>query len=243
MAKGRKNALWFEFAGVESADMGVRLVDAPVIQVAEERGEQVEIPGRDGALWIPDESFKPIDISVVIEVDRDAEFDEIMQWLCGSGELILSTMEDYYYKARVVKGFDLTPGVYLRGNYQTTIEFSCQPFRYQVGNPIMKPITSIGQFKGRGTWFSRPVITVNGSGDITLIINGVSAVLDDVSEYITLDCDAMMAFKGDTNVSPSVTLLSDGDEWPRLKPAGKINQISWTGNVTSVVIQPNWRWR
>ena len=239
MARG--DAAWFSFKGIESTDMGVWVARLPDIPLAEARGKAVEIPGRDGALWQDDGAFRDIALRVDIEVDWDAELDEITAWLTGAGDLTLSTLEDYRYEARVVKGFDLKRGVYARGWYRATVEFSCKPFRYQLGRPLMTPITQPGSFRGRGTWFARPVITVYGSGDVNLLLNGDAVLLDGVDGHITLDCEAMMAFRDGVNVSPQVTILSDDDAWPRLNPGD--NQINWTGSVSRVVIQPNWRWR
>lgn len=237
----RSDALWFSFAGVESPDMGVRVTRLTDIPVAEARGRAVEIPGRDGTLWLDDGAFRDITIRIDIELGRDAEPEAVAAWLTGRGDLILSTLEEYRYEARIVKGFELKRGVYARGLYRATVEFACKPFRYLAGRPLMRPITAPGSFAGQGTWPARPVITVYGSGDINLLVNDATVLLDDVDGHITLDCDAMMAFRDGVNVSPQATILSDDDGWPRLNPGR--NRISWTGSVARVVIQPNWRWR
>lgn len=256
MAKGRKNDLWISFKGVKSTDIGVRVTQIPAIQIAEERGKAVEIPGRDGQLWLSDNSYKAISLRIELEVSSTTNLSEVTAWLSGSGNLILSTLADYYWKARIVKGFDVVSGIFLHGNYRTTVEFICQPFRYQVGDPIMEPITSATIFNGMGTAVAKPIITVNGSGNINLMINRASVLITGIDEYITLDCDAMMAYKGDVNMSPNITIMSEDDEWPALTPGS--NEINWstaaenTGStaaeeansyVTNVIIQPNWRWR
>lgn len=247
MSTGRKNGLGFTFAGTTSASMGLRVTKLPDVQIAEERGEAVEIPGRDGELWLSDNSFKPVTHRIEFEIGSSANINAITAWLSGSGNLIISTFPNHYWKARIIKGFDLKSGIYVSGYYRTTVEFSCSPFRYQVGDPTLSPITSAQTFTGSGTWTAKPIITVNGSGSMNLLVNGATVLLDDISPSITLDCDAMMAFKGNVNASPQVTILSDDDEWPTLVPG--TNMINWSnvsgvsGSITSVVIQPNWRWR
>ena len=86
-----------------------------------------------------------------------------------------------------------------------------------------------------GSAYSEPVIAVNGSGDITLIVNGEFIELTDIECGITLNSEILEAYHGQTLMNEHM----DG-EFPRLKPGN--NLISWTGEVSSVVIQPNWRY-
>ena len=243
----RQDNLWFSFNGTSSADMGLRVLALPDVQIAEARGRAVEIPGRDGALWLSDDSFKPVTHRIAFEIGGDADIDAVAAWLSGGGKLVLSSFPDYYWRARIIKGFDLQSGIYAGGNCRTEVAFSCEPFRYQVGDPSLPAITAARAFSGGGTWPAKPVITVHGSGSMNLLVNGATVLLDDIAPSITLDCDAMMAFKGNVNASPQVTILSDDGAWPTLVPG--INTVSWSsvagaaGSITSVVITPNWRWR
>ena len=85
-----------------------------------------------------------------------------------------------------------------------------------------------------GSVYSEPKITVTGSGDITLMVGTTIVELTGVTESIVIDSALQEAYKG-------TTLMNDhmiGD-FPVLKPGA--NAISWTGTVTKIVIQPNWR--
>ena len=59
--------------------------------------------------------------------------------------------------------------------------------------------------------------------------------LDGITDSITLDTPLMEAYKDTTSMNSCVS----GD-FPTLLPGS--NAISWTGNVTKIVIQPNWRY-
>lgn len=216
----------------------------PDIPVAEARGKAVEIPGRDGTVWLDDQAFKDVALEIEIALTRRARLDEVAAWLSGRGRLVLSTLADFAYDARVAKGFDLKAGVYADGCYQGRVTFTCKPFRVLAAEAALLPMTAPGEFHGRGSWFSRPEITVYGTGDITLTVNGVPVFLNDVDGHIVLDCDAMMALREGVNASPQVTLLSADGEWPRLRPEGvAMNEIDWSGDVSRVEILPRWRWR
>lgn len=254
---GRSNSLWFSFKGTTSAAMGLRVTRLPDVQIAEARGKSVEIPGRDGDLWLPDHSYKSVILRIEFEIGsgNSVDVNAVNAWLTGYGNLVLSSFPAHYWKGRVIRGFDLVSGVYLSGNYRTTVEFRCEPCRYMLNEPV-KTLTEVEVFTGDGTTTARPIITVYGSGNINLMVNRASVLLVGVDGYITLDCDAMMAFKGEENKSPSVTIMSEDDGWPTLVPG--VNEINWsvtaedtgstdaevqTSEVTSVVVQPNWRWR
>jgi phage-related protein len=58
--------------------------------------------------------------------------------------------------------------------------------------------------------------------------------LENISGSIVIDSAPQEAYQG-------TTLMNDhmNGEFPRLKPCA--NAISWTGTLTKVVIQPNWR--
>ena len=86
-----------------------------------------------------------------------------------------------------------------------------------------------------GSVYSEPVMTVYGSGDITLMVGMTVIELTGVSGSIVLDSVLKEAYKGTSLMNERMT----GD-FPVLKPG--INAFSWIGTVTKVVIQPNWRY-
>ena len=96
--------------------------------------------------------------------------------------------------------------------------------------------TTSGTFiNNPGSVYSEPVITVYGSGEITLMVGMVIVELDGITDSITLDAPLMEAYKDTTGMNGCMS----GD-FPTLLPGQ--NAISWTGNVTKVVVQPNWRY-
>ncbi|MBR3428680.1 MAG: phage tail protein, partial [Clostridia bacterium] len=97
-------------------------------------------------------------------------------------------------------------------------------------------ITTSGEtITNPGSVNSEPLITVYGSGNITLMIGTTIVELTNVSSNIVLDCALKEAYKG-------TTLMNDhmSGDFPVLKPG--LNAVSWSGNVTSIVISPKWRY-
>ena len=82
--------------------------------------------------------------------------------------------------------------------------------------------------------YSEPILTVTGSGNITLMVGMTIVELEGISGSIVIDSVLQEAYQGNT-------LMNDhmNGEFPVLKPGA--NAISWTGTVTKVAVRPNWR--
>ena len=81
---------------------------------------------------------------------------------------------------------------------------------------------------------SEPIITVTGTGEITLIVDMTIVELSDVNGEITIDSVLQEAYSGSTSMNSCMS----GD-FPTLPPGN--STISWTGDVTYLTVQPNWR--
>ena len=86
-----------------------------------------------------------------------------------------------------------------------------------------------------GSVYSEPVITVYGTGDITLMVGTTIVELEGISGSVTLDSELQEAYSGATGMNSAMS-----GEFPLLKPG--MNAISWTGEVSKVEIQPRWRY-
>ena len=89
----------------------------------------------------------------------------------------------------------------------------------------------------RGNTKSKPTFTLYGSGMVYLSINGKEVFTINFSSYITLDAQEMNAYKGDLLMNRSVS----GDFNDLVLNTGA-NVISWTGNVTQIIIENVSRW-
>lgn len=93
-------------------------------------------------------------------------------------------------------------------------------------------LTTSGQFINNPYCVaSEPVITLTGSGDITLIVGQYIILLEDIEGSITIDSRLQEAYNVDELQNGKMT----GD-FPKLAPGQ--NSISWTGNVTNVKVTP-----
>ena len=114
------------------------------------------------------------------------------------------------------------------------MNFRCKPLFLIDGTEDIT-LTSSGQFINNPySVASEPVITVTGSGDITLMVGQYIILLEDVEDSITIDSCLQEAYNGDELQNGKMT----GD-FPKLVPGQ--NAVSWTGDVTSVLVKPYWR--
>ena len=173
-------------------------------------------------------------------IENTNRLPEINAWLRGSGpnvgfnKVTFANRQGGFYYARIVNQISFEK--ILRGNPHRSlaVNFRCQPFWYQENvQPIT--LTASTQFiTNPGSVYSEPVITVYGSGDITLMVNSTIIELKDIDGSITLDTPLMEAYNGATSLNSKMT----GD-FPVLQSGS--NAVSWKGSVTKVFVQPNWR--
>ena len=124
----------------------------------------------------------------------------------------------------------------LRGNPHCTfaVNFRCYPLFYDDAAADITVTTSGTIITNPGSVYSEPILTVTGSGNITLMVGMAIVELENISGSIVIDSVLQEAYQG-------TTLMNDhmNGEFPVLKPGA--NAISWTGTVTKVVVRPNWR--
>ena len=98
-----------------------------------------------------------------------------------------------------------------------------------------------GTITNAGNYFSKPKLTVYGSGDIGIYLNGVQMlqIALGTSGYITIDTNLMEAYQG--NLETLMNRQVTGDYSNFKLPVGE-STISFSGTVTSCVVENYSRW-
>ena len=159
--------------------------------------------------------------------------DEVAAYLKGSGRVSFANREGGFYYARIVNQIPFE--TILRGNphRRFAVNFRCKPFFYLDDSPTYT-LTKMTFLTNPGAVRAEPVITIHGSGDITLMVGMTIVELSGVNGNITLDTPRMEAYSGNVSANMKVS-----GEYPMLGTGA--TAISWTGNVSRVTVQPNWR--
>ena len=228
---------YFIWNGVDCRTKGIHVSELPPITIPLERSKQTNVPGRPGSLTQleGDDVYDDMILTATCFIADPAQIPAIAAWLKGSGTVTFANRTGGYYKARIANQIPFEK--VLRGNPHCSfaVNFRCYPFWYQENVSDVTITTSGDTITNPGSVYSEPLITVYGSGNITLMIGTTIVELANVSSSIVLDCALKEAYKG-------TTLMNDhmSGDFPVLKPG--LNAVSWSGNVTRIVIKPNWRY-
>lgn len=231
-----KNRMYF--GDHNSDEMLAVITTMPNIVIAEEDGEWVQIAGADGERFISNGGLRSVPIVVPMWIRPEADVNAVTAWLSGAGKLRFARW-NWFWDARIIGETPLVPCVWDDG-WTTNVTFRAKPHRYVW--PEADPITlteSAVSITGKGTAPAKPLISITGTGNITLMVGSQSVLIDELDGTITLDCKAKIAYSGDTAMKDAVSIV-DG-KWPVLDP--DITFVSWTGSVSEVTVTPRWRYR
>ena len=220
------------FKDIDSRELGLFMERCPEKISPKRRDETFTIPGRHGNLTTTDGAFETYIRSAEFISKDEKKADEICAHFKGSGWLIFSNEPDRKYKARVANQIEFSHVI--RRFKRFAVEFEVQPFGYDVFPQIIKK-TSPFSFFNIGTFEAEPIITIFGSGDITLYVNNQSISLKEIAGSITVNSEMQNAYRGSVSMNNKMQ-----GEFPILIPGE--NHITWLGNVTKLEIQPNWRY-
>ena len=227
---------WFEWNGFKCTEYGIRVLEQPPITIPSERATFVDVPGRSGSLTLLEGNgvYDDMILASTCYLEGGRSIQQIAKWLQGDGKVTFANRPGGFYYARIVNQIPFE--TILRGNPEKafSVNFRCKPFWYQDEvAPIT--VTTSGTFvTNPGSVFSEPVITVFGSGAITLMVGMTITELEGITDSITLDSTLVEAYQGVYSMNSKVS----GD-FPTLLPGP--NSVSWSGKVSRVVIQPHWR--
>ncbi len=226
---------WFEWNGVRCTQYGIHVLEQPPVTIPSERVTFTDVPGRSGSLTQleGDDVYDDMVLTATCLIADPSRIPEIAAWLRGSGTVTFANRQGGFYHARVVNQIPFEK--ILRGNPHRSfaINFRCKPFWYLSDVGLITLTTSGTFITNPGSVASEPVIAVYGYGEITLMV-GMTITELEITDKITLDTPLMEAYSGSTSMNSCMS----GD-FPSLLP-GK-NAVSWSGNVSRVEIQPNWR--
>lgn len=230
--------IWFSFAGHRNTEYDVRMLSMPTRPHPARKGTLVDVPGRNGKLFIDEGAYDRVLVSLRLIAVSD-NIDTVNGWLSGEGDLIFGDEPSRVYHAMVTKEFSQSSrNPRLRGQ-EFTVTFDCEPFKYRASPAADElTLTASGVVTNPGTVYSEPKITITGSGDFLLVVNGFSVEGSGIESGAIVDCALLetLQLDGATSYNKSFTI----DEFPQLSPGW--NAISWTGDITQIKIEPRWRY-
>ena len=231
----------FTFNGKKNTDFGLKVAEGKKITSSSLDVERVTVAGRDGELLISNNRLNSAELSFPVNLVKEkgliaTEIDEISDWLnvAGYKDLTISYDPDFIYRAAYLETFSIEETMRQFG--KTTINFVCYPVKFYKQGRTTQKLMNGATVNGIGNVNAKPIITLVGSGDCTLTINGRKTKLRDIQGKITLDMQANQVFKDNLPAWDKV-VRSSQFQMPYLD-YGR-NLISWDGNFEVFTI-PNW---
>jgi phage-related protein len=206
--------------------MKIYVEHLPPIIKPPERYDIIRVDG-NSVIGINDKGYDIYEKTVPIGL-KEADIEQVMNWLRGKGKLIFSNELDKYYDVYIPAQIDYEKTLRFR---KANITFLTQPYKHATGEEETTSRYLINQ----GNTVCLPLMTIYGSGTVEVRVNGIKVCTVTISEYITLDGEEQEAYKG--AVLQNRVMVGD---FPKLQPGE--NEISFTGNVTQVKTLVRSRW-
>jgi len=217
---------YFIFNDIRSDDMKIYIEHLPPIVKPPIRYDIIRING-SSVVDIRENGFDAYEKTINIGL-KDADIEQIMNWLRGKGKLIFSNEPDRYYDAYILDQIDYEKALRFR---KARVTFLCQPYKHAIDEEETTSTHLINQ----GNTYCYPLMTIYGSGLVDVYVNGVKACRVNINQYITLDGEKQEAYKGNTLQNRYM----EGD-FPKFLPGE--NVITFAGNVTQVKTLVRSRW-
>ena len=230
---------YIELNGVSSQTIaGLLIQELPPITKPKMRANIEEIDGKSGDI-ITELGYSAYDKAVQIGLYGDFDINQVISYFNSSGQVVFSNEPDKYYNYTILAQIDFNRLIRFR---TATVKFHVQPFKFsQEDNSMTFTITNQTsiQIRNAGNIYSKPVLTITGTGNIGLYLNGVQIFVIALGSLnqIIIDTNNMNAYLGETLLNRIVT----GDYNNFQLNSGQ-NTISWTGNISQIQIDNYSRW-
>lgn len=195
-----------------------------------------EIDGRDGDI-VTRLGFSAYDKEVQIGLFGNYDIDQVVAFFNSEGQVVFSNEADKYYRYQVLEQIDFEKLI----RYRTAlVRFHVQPFKFSVSETARSLANSGGTVTNSGNVNSKPKLTLRGSGNVSVSLNGVQILqiaFGSTAHYMTIDAEEMNAYYGGTLLNREVT----GD-YSKLQLIPGSNTLSISGSATNVSIEKYSRW-
>lgn len=220
---------------------GLIISSLPPITKPKIRTTIEEIDGRDGDI-VTALGYGAYNKTIEIGLSYNYNIDDIIQYFNSSGKVVFSNEPEKYYNYAIYDQIDFEKLIRFK---TATVNFHVQPFKYSdVDKEKTFNFTTVDpkslQIRNEGNIYSKPKITVTGSGTVNLYLNGNQIFVLNLSSTRTIIIDiADMNAYGTDGTLKNRLVTGDYDDF--VLQSGE-NTISFTGSLSQILIDNYSRW-
>lgn len=219
---------------------GLLIQSLPSIVKPMQRTMVETIDGRDGDI-VTVLGYSAYDRDVKIGLHGQFDINEVISFFDSEGTAVFSDEPDHYFRYAIYKQIDFERLIRFR---EAEVTFHVQPFKYPLAEVPVTTLETVTDGKqmlitNRGNQVSKPTITITGTGNIGVSLNGslvLQIALGDEGS-ITIDVESLEASKDGVLKNR----LCTGDYKNLSLPVGR-NTLLFTGTVTAVSVTNYSRW-
>lgn len=221
-----------------SNDLDLIIEKTPEIPSSKIKYETIDIDGGEPLTKIKGFEDTTFTIDFAYFADREEYLMKkarIDSWLLSETNKYLTYSLDEFiiYKVKQISISNTTTTSRILRHFSVT--FTCTGLKYMTkGLEPLEVISSGMTLNNFGSYESKPLLKIYGSGNISVSIGGKSFTINNVVDYVNVDSEIKECYKDATNKGKDMT-----GEWLIL-PIG-LSIVSWTGNITKLEITPRWR--
>lgn len=236
----------FILDGVNSEDYNLFIQRTPLLETPARRLELKNAFGVHGGVPYDEKAYDNTELQLLMFIDgkdHNKDREKVDALLRNTGTF--KELIPYWDPTKIYYVMNLGKTQYERFSFygekqalQTT--FTVKPYKYlrNVSDIVLTTSgTATNPFLND---VSQPLITIEGSGDVTLTINGDNYLIQNVDGSVTIDSERYSTYKKET--SGFITNQNSKyrqKKYPIFTPGN--NSISVSGGATRVVIKPRWR--
>lgn len=218
---------------------GLIISNLPPISKPKIRYTAEEIDGVDGDI-ISKLGYGAYDKTFDIGLSYNYNIDDVIEYFNSEGQVIFSNEPDKYYNYTILNQIDFEKLIRFK---TAKVTLHVQPFKYStVESTKTYNFSESNQsliVRNNGNIYSKPIITLFGSGTINLSLNGREVLIIVLNGSIVLNMQTQNAYNPETFDFLNRSISGD---LKNLYLSVGANTISWTGNITKVEINYCSRW-
>ncbi len=227
----------FTFRGIHTSEfkgLVVKTIYNPLSPA--KRIQRVTVMGRDGEYVFENgynNKFLEFRCSLAkgTIIERRQRAREIASWLSSTGDLVLDYENDKTYKViKTVSDISLSME---QAWDEFNITFETEPFQYGEFKTLSFDNPSTVVVNNQGTYEAETLISITGTGNVTVSSEGYSFTLIGITEKLNIDSKKMLVY---TDANENEISKHSGN-FIKLKPGN--NTITVTGFVSNMTVKFN----